>query len=549
MGFREIKSKIRYPKGTTERYKRLDALDRLRDGTLYEHIRIPFDNEEEGGEYVKMRNRRPSIIWAGARLLVDQLSGLLWGDEQMPIVRTYYGELPEDEDQTAENTIRHLIEVLNLDAVMDSITEKASSGSCAVILRAVEGATGNGNDPYIEILPGKECKPTFDTRNPNKLLKIEQLYPTTGQALRDGGYGPEIVPDEDLDKDFWFRLEIDTHEEIRYFPMRADLYERLGQIEDGKKIEWKIDPEHSDTHDWPKLPALWIKSPKGNHIDGDCLYGAITDILVEVDYALSQIGRGYRYTADPMLAYKRGELKQGVIPAAYDNVTDRTQRDEKGQVIKSPANVLDIEPGGDAKYLEISGQGLHACGEFVKLLREWGLEIAGGMKSDASTVKGVQSGRALEILYQALILVIKRWRVSLGNAGFIPLIRLLLTGMQSAVITIDGAATIDPNTTMRLIWPQWITPTGSALLDSANAWQVLAGGSPRQPVPILPRTTVTRMAGGNLGMPDVSTLLKTLQAQQEQDDKDEDEAADKEHEREMQLKSAAPKPTIAKPSS
>ena len=546
MGYREIKGKIKYPKGTTERYKRLDALDRLRDGTLYDHIRIPFDCEEEGGQYIKMRDRRPSIIWECPRLLTDQLSGLLWGDEQMPIVRTYYGEEPTGEDAAAEDAIQHIVENLNLDAVMDEITEKASSGSAAVILRAVEGLEGDGNDPYIEVIPGKECKPTFDPKNPKKLIKIEQLYPTTGQALRDIGYGKDIVPDDELDKDFWFRLEIDDKEEMRYFPMRSDLFERIGQIEDGKRIQWEVDAEKSIAHDWPKLPVIWVKGPKGNRMDGDCLYGSIVDILVEIDYALSQIGRGYRYTADPMLAYKRGELKQGVIPAAYDSLEDRTQRDEKGRIIKSPDNVLDIEAGGDAKYLEISGNGLQASGDFVKLLREWGLEIAGGMKSDAESTKGVQSGRALEMLYQALVLVIKRWRVAVGNGGFLPLIRMLLAGMKAGVITVSGTKVVDPKTTMRLVWPEWMTPMGSDLLASAQAWQCLAGGSNAEPIPILPRSMVTRLAGGNLGMPDVSTLLKTLEKQKTEDAKAQEETDKAEHERQMDLKSAAAKPVISK---
>jgi hypothetical protein len=544
VGYREIKGKIKYPKGTTERYKRLDAYDRLREGTLYDHIRTPFDCEEEGGQYIRMRERRPSIIWQCPRLIVDQLSGLLWGDEQMPIVRTYYGEEPTDEDKAAEDGIQHLVEILNLDAVMDEITEKASSGSAAVVLRAVEGIEGDGNDPYIEIIPGKECKPTFDPKNPKKLVKIEQLYPTTGQALRDIGYDKDVIPDEELDKDFWFRLEIDDKEEIRYFPMRSDRYERLGQIEGGKKIEWEIDKENSIAHEWPALPVIWVKGPKGNRIDGDCLYGSIIDILVEIDYSLSQIGRGYRYTADPMLAYKRGELRQGVIPAAFDNVEDRTQRDENGQVIKSPNNVLDIEPGGDAKYLEISGDGLKSSGEFVKLLREWGLEICGGMKSDAETTSGVQSGRALEILYQALILVIKRWRVAVGNGAFLPLIRMLLTGMEDGVITVNGVDSLDPKTTMRLVWPQWMTPSGSDLLASAQAWQSLAGGSATAPVPILPRMTVTRIAGSNLGMPDVSTLIKTLEKQNNDDDADQLESEDRAHQRQVEIKKVSTKPKI-----
>jgi hypothetical protein len=214
-----------------------------------------------------------------------------------------------------------------------------------------------------------------------------------------------------------------------------------------------------------------------------------------------------------MLAIRRGELAAGAVPAFYGPGTDKTAKDETGAIIKSPANIIDVEPGGEAKLLEISGQGLDKFREFAKTMREWGLEIAGGMKADADSTKGTDSGRALEILYQNMILLLKRWRVALGNNGYIPLLRLIMQGIDNDAIVVEGVEHVNANTIMRLVWQNWMTPTGQDLNATVMAWQTLAGGSPRAPVPILPRDTLSRLAAGNLGITDTSSVIEELAKQ------------------------------------
>lgn len=546
MSFRDVSGKIKYPERTSARYKRLDAFDRLRQGTLYDHIKIPFDLESEGSSYIRIRERRPSVIWLGAKMLVDQLSGLMWGDEQMPIVRTYEGEDPNEADRAAETSVQHVSESLSLDMVMDDATDAASSGSCAIIVRAT-----SEKQPYFDVVPGKQCKPTFDPRNPLKLIELEQLYPTTGELLAEIGYK---IADDDLKKDFWFRLTIDESEEVRFTPLTADDYENYGgKRKDSSTIKWVRDEDNSWEHDWPGIPVLWVRSPGHGGalaIDGACVYGSIADFLVGIDYNLSQIERGYRYTADPLLAYKKGELASSARPAGMQDAPNQARaRGANGKFVKrldGPIRVLEIDPNGDAKWLELQGTALKAFEDLIKTFREWALEIAGGMKSDAGTTKGVESGRALEILYQNLILVLKRWRVALGNQCYLPLIRLLLAGIAAETIEIDGVEKIDPKTTLRLEWPAWMTPSGQDLLNTANAAQTLAGGSPKAPVPVLPRKLVTRWIAANLGMTDTAAIIEDLEKQQADDDNAAAEQAKQDQAHQLALKAAAPVATPGK---
>ncbi|MDE2099953.1 MAG: hypothetical protein KGL39_22055 [Patescibacteria group bacterium] len=535
MAFSDIASGIKYPDKASERFKRLDAFDRLRDGTLYEHIRFPFEEEysSNGGEYIPMRKRRPSVVWQAASMLCAQLAGLLWGDEQMPVVRTYSGEEPTNDDKEAESAIQHISEALALDTVMETATHLSSSGSCAIVLRATDD-----KEPYIEVVPGKECTPKFNPRSPMEMLEFEQLYPTTGHALADMGYD---IDDDKLDDVYWFRLTIDSREEVRYFPLTNEDYEDLGKKRSftDRKIQWVRDEERSFEHGFGAVPVIWAKAPSRgvSKLDGDCLYGKVADIFVSIDYNLSQIQRGFRYTADPMLAIRRGELKNGAVPFRYEQ-EDQTSKDGEGNIIKSSSTVLDIEPGGEAKLLEISGQGLDKFRELVRMLREWGLEVVGGMKADAESTKGGDSGRVLEIMFQNMILLLKRWRVSLGNNAYIPLIRLVLVGIAMDVIEIPGVDSVAPDTTMRLIWQNWMTPTGQDLNATVQAWQALAGYSAREPGPILPRETVTRIVAGNLGLTDTAAVLTALGKQVDDDAKKLAAQQDKEQQNAVELKTA-----------
>jgi hypothetical protein len=97
---------------------------------------------------------------------------------------------------------------------------------------------------------------------------------------------------------------------------------------------------------------------------------------------------------------------------------------------------------------------------------------------------------------------------------------------------------------MRLVWPQWMTPSGADLLASAQAWQTLAGGSAMSPVPILPRKTITRISAANLGMTDSSTIVDELEKQNTSDDASAQAEADVQHQKSLETIQAKSSPEI-----
>lgn len=526
MAFKDIASRLKkyYPRSLSSRYRDQDALLRFLQGTLYDDAELtPFDQERAGdetrGTYIKLRERRPSVVSNFARQFVEQTIGLLWMDEQFPVVRCFKRDNPDEQDIEAEKQVQHLMEAIGADEIMSRATYLGSIGSAAVVARGLPDPDG---DPWFEVWRGYQCAPKFDPVNPRKLIELNTIYPVSGEILKLAGYN---IAKEDVKERFWMRILLNREMEIRFKPLSNDRFERLGEEEKGVRIRWEPDEEFR--HRFGTVNGIWIKAPNADarDLDGPCLFGSAVDTIVEIDYQLSQIGRAYKYTADPLLAIRRGELNVNQYsPSGSQPVS--TEIDDAGHARRDATNVLDLEPGGEAELLEITGQGLTSALDYVQKLREYALESIGGMKSDSETQKGAQSGKALELLYQALVIVVKRLRLAWGNRGLIPLLELTLRGIKTGELVIPGID-LDPDViVMRLHWPNWMTPTGADFFQTVQGWVDLAGGG-QNGVPILDRATVTRMAATNLGFQDAEAIVKALETQVDKDKADDLEQQDK----------------------
>jgi hypothetical protein len=217
------------------------------------------------------------------------------------------------------------------------------------------------------------------------------------------------------------------------------------------------------------------------------------------------------------------------------------------KVVKDPANAVDLQgKDSDAKLLETTGKGVETGREFIKAIREYALEVVGGMRSDSDHAGGgPQSGRALELLHQALVWLIERCRLAYGNRGYLPLMKLMLIGIKRGAIVIPGVdvANVDVNAPMHNVWPHWWKPRGQDLAQQASALQTLAGGSTMDPVAVLPREMVTRIAATDLGF-DPNQVVADMDKQNTQDEADAAVAAEQAHSQALDLKTATPKPSI-----
>ena len=103
----------------------------------------------------------------------------------------------------------------------------------------------------------------------------------------------------------------------------------------------EIDEAHSVVHNLGFVPVVWIRnlpglSSTGDPADGACTFRAAIETQIEIDYQLSQAGRGLKDSSDPTLLIKE--------PATTDS-----------EIIKGAGNALVVSEKGDAKLLEIGG--------------------------------------------------------------------------------------------------------------------------------------------------------------------------------------------------
>jgi hypothetical protein len=432
MPVRYITDHIQFPEWAGLRYKRLDILERFREGTIYDCLPYPFYQELDGDNYIPLRDRRPSVIYNMASVVVTRSVSLLFSDKHWPVLHA-----------TDEDTFNFLQQTVNNSELQSAMLEAAYQGSLGSVL--VLFVLNEGKYQY-EVWNPKYCRPKFDAER--ELEEVFIMYPTYGYELAAVGFN--IAP-EDTDETFLYGKRVTTEEEIIYQPLRVDEFTEEADFKEKSKA----------THELGFVPGVWIKNfPSTGGIDSDSTYGKILHFCVEIDYQLSQCGRGLKYNSDPQLLIKEppGDSQLGLFSESQSRV-------------RSASNALYVGTEGDAKLLEISGQGQKAVLEFVKQLRQYALETARGSKKDPEHAYGNMSGRAMEILDEDLIALASVFRLSYGESGLKPLlVKMLKAAAQQSLIASDPTEADD--FALRLVWGNWFDPTPTDLLQTEEALDI-----------------------------------------------------------------------------
>jgi hypothetical protein len=234
---------------------------------------------------------------------------------------------------------------------------------------------------------------------------------------------------------------------------------------------------------------VWIRNlPGGDDIDGACTFRPAVETNIEIDYQLSQAGRGLKYSSDPTLLIRE--------PASAD-----------GEFIRGGGNALVVSEKGDAKLLEINGTASAAVIEYVRALREFALEGVHGNRASADRLTTAQSGRALEMMNQGLIWLADNLRVSYGD-GLLKLARMVLRASELFVLRVRGETVAPlPLVRLNLIWPRWYPPTAEDRQYDANSLRILQSNG------LISRETAVKSIADVYGMDAVSTELARIAAE------------------------------------
>lgn len=410
-----------YPKDSDlpARAFRLAALRRVIDGTLYDLLGHPFHTEKnDAGEYVPLRDRRPSVRFPVCRLVVEDSVSMLFSE----------GHFPEAdcEDKPTKEALAKLIKESGLNLVMIDAATRGSVGSVAVMFRALK------NRVFFEVMETEYLTPTWDPEAPDMVKLVTERYKVKGKVLADIGY---TIPALDMQQDFWFQREWDADTETWFEPKK---------VGDDKPLI--PDAKRTVRHNLGFVPVVWVRNlPGGDKIDGACTFPPeAIDANIEIDYLLSQGGRGLKYSADPTLLIKE--------PAVGNN----------GQMVRGAGNAIVVGPDGDAKMLEINGTAVQALIEYVRMVRELALEASHGNRVNADKISAAQSGRAMELMNQALIWLADKLRISYGEGALLQLLLMVVKASGKMALEFkDGSKVgkLSEDKAITLRWPAWYAPT------------------------------------------------------------------------------------------
>lgn len=465
MPFKTLQQNYPRDKDLPPRAFRIAALRRVINGTLYDEIPNAFHTEKnDAGEYVPLRNRRPSVRYALCRLVVDDSVSMLFSEGHFPEI--------DVENETTKESLERIVKEIGLNEVMIDAATRGSVGSVAILFRVINGRV------FLEPMDTEYLTPTWNPEAPDTLLKVTERYKVKGKALQDAGY--TIKPDM-LKADHWFMREWDENAETWFVP-------QLVSDDDNPPV---IDKERTITHKLGFVPMVWVRNlPGGDKIDGACTYPPeAIDANIEIDYLLSQGGRGLKYSADPTLLIKE--------PAVGND----------GSMVRGAGNAIVVSADGDAKMLEINGTATAALMDYVRMVRELALESAHGNRANADKISAAQSGRAMELMNQALVWLADKLRISYGEGALLDVLRMILKSADKiALVFKDGSkvgklATDKP---VSLRWPAWYSPTSTDRASDAGTLRTLTDAG------LMSEETATKAIAADYDIEDVPAELAAI---------------------------------------
>ena len=396
----------------------LDTLTRVLSGQLYDVL--PYDFHEErssAGEYIPLRKRRPSVRYPLCRVVVEDSVSLLFSEGHFPTI--------DCSDLVTQGALASIVRDSHLNLVMTEAATRGSVGSVAILMRVLSGRV------FFQVLDSLYLTPVWNPKEPDTLLSVTERYKVSGTQLSSNGYDIS-----DLNVNYWFQRSWDSDTETWFIPsyMNDDL-------------QPDVDAGRTVGHGLGFVPIVWIRnlpgySSTGDPNDGTCTFRAAVETQIEIDYQLSQAGRGLKYSSDPTLLLKE--------PIGTD--TD---------IVKGAGNALIVSEKGDARLLEIGGTAAAAVIEYVRTLREFALESIHGNRASPDRLTAAQSGRALELMNQGLLWLADNLRITYGEVALLSLARMIVRASMRYTLRTAGGdlPPMDPSIALSLKWPRWYPTT------------------------------------------------------------------------------------------
>lgn len=412
-----------------ERTHRLLMMRRVLEGKLYDGLPYQFfQNMTDAGEPISLSQRKPSVRYNLCRLVVMDSTSMLFSDMHFPAI--------DSQDRNTRERLLDVIKESRLVGIMTDVALNGAIGSACVLMRVLDGRL------FFDRFDTAYLTPEWKPNAPDTLLRVTEKYKVRGDVLKAQGYR---INEKNLMVNHWFMRQWTENQEIWFVPWTKE-------EEVKESFQPKVDEERTVTHGLGFVPMVWIRNLSGgDKIDGACTFDQAIHTAIEIDYQLSQAGRGLKYSSDPELLLKE--------PA-----------NEDGQILKGSGNAIVVSEKGDARWLEIRGDAVGAVLDYARFLRELAIESIRGNRASADRLTAAQSGKALELLHQSLIWLTGELRTSYGEEGLLPLLRMVIAASEKIDITcMAKPLTGLQSEGLHLRWPAFFSPTEQDKVQQSEA--------------------------------------------------------------------------------
>jgi hypothetical protein len=428
-----------------ERYLRLAKLDAILDGEFYECLMYPFYQEttagDGAGDYIPIRDRRPSFRYNLPNMLSNQLGRKLFGGPNAPALTHEKESVRQKFDALKEECC---LEVKQLESI-----HWGSSGSAAAIIQIVPFESGGKklSKAVVTNYRAKNCTPTF-----NKLGELSRIwihYPVTGadylymdEPITEDWEGKPIEGEES----YWYVMELTSKHERVYKPIKLTDWAPMK----GKNAMFDVF-QTEVVHDLGFVPAHWYQYRTGKlrpH-DGVCYWEPSIPNIIDLEYTVSQIGSGIRYNAVPQVVVQGNVVKTNAQDGGLGRGASRFIQQEND--VKDG----DHEEKGNRVYmLEAQGTGMSVG------LRDWAplvlrvamQQICASLK-DPNKVTTAMSGKGMEVLESEFLDLAKELRTVFGDNGYLKLLKKIAMACKLKNHVLMKDVSIEDIDALTLTWP------------------------------------------------------------------------------------------------
>jgi hypothetical protein len=193
--FDTIRALIRRDPDYPPRVAILDLLRRTLNGTLYDVLPYQFHEERSAsGDYIPLRDRRPSVRYALPRIVVEDSVALLFSEGHFPAI--------DSPDADIRGFFADLVQETGLNEIMIDAAIRGSIGSVALLLRILKGRV------FVSVLDSIFLTPVWQAEAPDTLASVTERYKVQGAVLAAQGYAIE-----DPGANYWFMRRWDAETE------------------------------------------------------------------------------------------------------------------------------------------------------------------------------------------------------------------------------------------------------------------------------------------------------------------------------------------------